>query len=43
MILNQKNWHFKPKKKQQKKQNAASILGTIPQSPDLEEMFYILK
>jgi hypothetical protein len=23
--------------------NAASVLGTIPQSPDLEEIFYILK
>jgi hypothetical protein len=23
--------------------NAASVLGTIPLSPDLEEIFYILK
>jgi hypothetical protein len=26
-----------------KKKNAASVLGTIPQSPDLEEIFNILK
>jgi hypothetical protein len=26
-----------------KKKNAASVLGTIPQSPHLEDIFYSLK